>query len=1196
MFGTGIDNTGFESGVSNLQATANIALGNIAADMVSHISSAAAQIPQQMVSVGSAFEASMSQVAATMGITAAAEEFDILSDAAKKMGETTKFSAAQAAEALNYLALAGYDAEKAVAALPTVLNVAAAGGMDLAYASDLITDAMSALGLETAQMATFADQLAVTAQKSNTSVSQLGEAILTVGGTAKTLSGGVVEMNTALGILADNGIKGAEGGTALRNVILSLSAPTNTAAQAMERLGVTAFDASGTMRPLEDTFADLNTALSELTDQEKTAVLNEIFNKVDLKSVNALLGTSAERFDQLSEYISDCSNAAAEMAKTMDDNLKGDITILDSALEGLGIAAYEKFQEPFREAVQEVTGYVGVLTTELTDGELSGSVDKIAEGFNNLADAALRVVGDTIIPMIVSGFEAIVEYGSEIISIAAGIGAAFAAWKITNIVLAVIASIQTANLQLALLAAQTGAAAISQTALAGGLTLTEIAVALFTGKLTLATAATAAFNAVCSVNPIVLVVTALAAAAVALTTFALTADTTHNKLKKINEEMEKISETTENSISSSQAEIAVIEAKMRKYEELRREYELTGKGEENLKVLAEDLQQYMPDEIQLIDEQTGAYNSLAGSIENVSKSLLKKASISAYEEQYAELIKQKIEAEKILNEASSELADQSWFVGDFFNAVDYNEALKTFNDIESQIWEVEAELNKLHSQDTTIHIGAEVQYELGGTTVGYKSSSQMAAEEYANQRAKEAEELIALQDDINEKLKNKWSALEHNYAIGVIASEEELYQKKQELLDKYGNENLEAHWQYYEDLFGYQQSYAEESQQEYEQWIQDEWNSISHLQSLGLISSEQAYQQQLEFISKYCSEYSDEWHSYYQTIIDYQREAQQEQVEGVRDSLSETVNEYKSAFSELESSVNSYKNRLLSVGDLISIVTETDKDGNETTTYSVENLQKQMNAMHKYHDYIRQLKERDASEEILSELTSYDFEDSFYLAENFAKMSDAEFNKINKLYAQREQLASDLADELYAPEMEQLNTDLINGVIAEFGTLPEEIRSIGAEALASFIEGISQTENLSEKVSEFTDSFFNACNEGISEGFAGIDIADSIAATLAEQDTYAIGKEKGDALVNGFNDALNALYAQFNSEQAYMSASVSYKQQPYQSASGSSSAGTSQAERIVLENYVDTTVQLDSEKIGKVSYKYIKEFERKSDS
>ena len=212
-------------------------------------------------------------------ITSAAAEFKTLSAAAKEMGETTKFSASQAGEALNYLALAGYDANKAVAALPTVLNVAAAGGMELASASDMVTDAMSALGLETSQMADFSDKLAVTAQKSNTSVSQLGEAILTVGGTAKMLSGGVTEMNTALGILADNGIKGSEGGTALRNVILSLSAPTDTAAAALESLGVTAFDASGSMRPLEDTFADLNTALSTLSDQERTAVLIENFIK-----------------------------------------------------------------------------------------------------------------------------------------------------------------------------------------------------------------------------------------------------------------------------------------------------------------------------------------------------------------------------------------------------------------------------------------------------------------------------------------------------------------------------------------------------------------------------------------------------------------------------------------------------------------------------------------------------------------------------------------------------------------------------------------------------------------------------------------------------------------------------------------------------------------------------------------------------
>lgn len=167
------------------------------------------------VKVGMDFESGMSQVAATMGIKASeiaagSKEFEALTQAAKDAGATTQFSATQASEALNYLALAGYDAEKSITALPTVLNLAAAGGIDLGYASDMVTDSMSALGLSTNQLEGFVDQLAKTSQKSNTNIAQLGEGILTVGGTAKDLAGGTVELNTALGILADNGVKGAE--------------------------------------------------------------------------------------------------------------------------------------------------------------------------------------------------------------------------------------------------------------------------------------------------------------------------------------------------------------------------------------------------------------------------------------------------------------------------------------------------------------------------------------------------------------------------------------------------------------------------------------------------------------------------------------------------------------------------------------------------------------------------------------------------------------------------------------------------------------------------------------------------------------------------------------------------------------------------------------------------------------------------
>lgn len=392
--------------------------------------------------VGMSFEKSMSQVYATMGITAeeianGSKEVQMLEQAAKDMGATTQFSASQAGEALNYLALAGYDAEKAVATLPTILNLAAAGGMELGEASDMVTDAMSSLGDKAGTAESFVDKLAKTSQKSNTSVAQLGQAILTVGGTAKVLSGGVDEMNTVLGILADNGIKGAEGGTALRNMILSLTAPTDTAAEAIESLGLQVLDAEGNMRPMNDIFNDLNGTLSTMTQGEQTQVLNKIFNKVDLKSVNALLANSGERFDELSGYIANCDGAAADMAETMNDNLQGKMTILGSSLEGLGIQIYEKLEGPLKTAADTAIESLGNIAESLNSGDLGGSIDKLAEAFGNMITKIAEGV-ETWLPRIVEALTWLLENSNTIATGIIAIGTAMLTLKVVNAITAVV--------------------------------------------------------------------------------------------------------------------------------------------------------------------------------------------------------------------------------------------------------------------------------------------------------------------------------------------------------------------------------------------------------------------------------------------------------------------------------------------------------------------------------------------------------------------------------------------------------------------------------------------------------------------------------------------------------------------------------------------------------------------------------------
>ena len=996
-------------------------------------------------------------------------------------------------------------------------------------------------------------------------------------------------MNTALGILADNGIKGSEGGTALRNVILSLSAPTDTAAAALNSLGVTAFDTSGSMRPLQDTFADLDTALSAMSDQEKTAVLNEIFNKVDLKSVNALLGTSSERFDELSGYISDCAGAAEQMAETMDDNLKGDLTIMQSALEGLGIAVYEKFQEPMRTAVQDVTASVGDLTSSLTKGELYDSFDKISNGFSDIVDSGAELLSDEIIPGLIDG----------------------AVWVVDNF----------GTLKTVFITA-TGAVIAYQTATKG------------------AAAAQAVFTAALNANPLVLAASAVVGVTAAIAAYVIQADAAIKTQEELKQEADEI-------IAKSQAEANAAEYKAERYRRLYEQYKETGEASLEMKLLAEDLQRLSPETVSLIDEETGAYKELDDSINSVIDSMRRKGieqakqnTMQGHYDNITKYSQKQIEAEREFMTVMNNLHNNGFtdediaeyekgingkyaalFDGTVNNATviddhkyedlmgfsdSYETALEKRNETlekwQAKIDKEQAELDSIDTAFSSLYGNLlsvqpeQPSYTLGGEN--YKSSVQMAAEEYARNYTATmqavTQEVADTQSDSTEALKSGWESLNHAYATGVIASDEELYARKSALLEQYGNENLSDHWKYYEELYDYQQEFSEKSQKASEEAaeaernaIEAEWNRISNLANLGVISAEDAYIQQLEWIKKYCPEYADEWQSYYKSIVDYQREAMTEQVEGVKSSLSETLNEYKKAYSELESSVNSYKNRLLSVGELFSIE---EKDNDKY--YNVESQRKQIEEMRKYHNYVMQAKANGASDDVISELTSFDFDDGMFFAENLAKMSESELKVISELQAEKKQLAEELANELYAPEMEELNQNLVNSVISEFGTLPGEIKEIGAAALEAFIAGLSETEDLSEKVSDFADSFFTACNEGIENGIAGLNLTDSIMAAFEGQDTYAVGKEKGDALVNGFNDALNGLYAQFEAEQAEIAAFTASKNQ-YQF-SGNNAAENAKSERIVVENHNDITVEMDGDVVGRKSYTYAKEYERQA--
>lgn len=591
------------------------------------------------VEVGSEFESSMSQVAATMGITASeiaegSKSYQTLEKAAKDCGASTKYSASQAGEALNYLALAGYDANKAAATLPKVLDLAAAGGMDLAKASDLVTDSMAAMGLETKDLDKYIDEMAKTSQKSNTSVEQLGEATLVVAGTA-TLTGQSLEtMNTELGILANNGIKSAEGGTHLRNVLLSLAAPTDNAAVALKELGVKTEDtATGGMRDLNDIMVDMNEAMKDMGDVEKTNIINKIFNKTDIAAVNALLKGTGEEFDDLKTEIENSKGAAQDMADTMNDNLKGQVTILQSALEGLGITAYDVFDEEMKTSVAGATNAVNRLNKEMTNGSLRVSMDKLSKSLAHVVDGAVEL-GEKALPGMIEGLAFALDNTDLLVSSLVGLGTAMAIGPIIEVVSASWTAYKTA----------TEGATIAQWAMNAAMEANPAGILL-----TAVTALTAGMISYCAIN---------ANVSKEISETAQQSKNVADSVKTFNDTVKDSQEQRKKSSESLDAEAKAAKGLVGELEKLHSSSNLNTIDQAKLKNVVQQLNQEYPGLNLAIEDQCGSLNKTTEEINNYINASLEAAKLDAAREDLANIAAEQYEAEKQLYELEKQMAEQ----------------------------------------------------------------------------------------------------------------------------------------------------------------------------------------------------------------------------------------------------------------------------------------------------------------------------------------------------------------------------------------------------------------------------------------------------------------------------------------------------------------------------------------------------------
>ena len=337
------------------------------------------------VKTGMDFESAMASAAATSGIDKTSKDYEKMEKAARQAGATTTKTAAESANALEYMALAGWDVDTSIQALPSILRLSEATGMDLARTSDMITDSMAALGLTVDELPTYLDKVAKAQNSSNQSAEQLLEAYLGVGGQFKNLGIDVTESATALGVMANRGLKGSEAATALNAVLINLTTGAGEAGDMMEHLGISAFDESGKFIGLQNILLKVNQSMAGMTDKQKNATLAALGGKVHVDDLNKLLAglneTNAEgvtEWDALAASIDNSRGSLEKMAKTKTDTLAGSLAALQSAASEVQISISKKL-EPY------VRGMVDWLTAHMPD--VQNTVGQVVDFVLNKIDS-----------------------------------------------------------------------------------------------------------------------------------------------------------------------------------------------------------------------------------------------------------------------------------------------------------------------------------------------------------------------------------------------------------------------------------------------------------------------------------------------------------------------------------------------------------------------------------------------------------------------------------------------------------------------------------------------------------------------------------------------------------------------------------------------------------------------------------------
>ena len=590
------------------------------------------------VKAGMDFEAQMSRVRAISGATD--EEFAKLNAQAKQLGADTAFSSYEAAEGMENLASAGFDVEETIAAMPGMLNLAASSGEDLASSADIAASTLRGFKMDASEAGHVADVLAKNAADTNAAVADTGEAMKYVAPVASAMGIEFEETAASIGIMADAGIKGSQAGTTLRGALSRIAKPTKVMRETMDELGISFYDADGKMKSLTDMTAMLEEKTAGLSEEQRNQALITLFGQESLSGMLALISRGSGELQRLTEEYKNCDGSAEEMAKTMQDNLKGAVEQLGGSAESLGIELYENIEEPLKDVTKSATERINDFTDALKDDGIEGIIpEETVTTVKNLGSAA-SVAAKGGVKALGAGMELLGENLSTVLPVAAGLLTVVKGYS----VLKTVASAFTTTK-----AAMAGAST--------GMTLLGTAVKLFTGQALTATTATGLLGTAVTAmgGPVGIAVLGLGALAAGAVAYRMTIPKTISESERfadscaelkeaqdeLSESIQKVGEKAKDNIKETQTQGVEADNLFKKLKDLIKVEDKSAGTKAQIKSVVEELNGILPDLGLIYDEETDKLNKSTKAIRNNIDALKEQAMAKAYQsgmEEYAEKV------------------------------------------------------------------------------------------------------------------------------------------------------------------------------------------------------------------------------------------------------------------------------------------------------------------------------------------------------------------------------------------------------------------------------------------------------------------------------------------------------------------------------------------------------------------------------